>query len=170
MIKLESEVTDEKRSYLPMKKKSSAAVIDDGKNSQESITKVDEMKQDKIFSRTFEQSFGEADKNLEKILTDICEKAWEKEVILKKQKPHCVDWVVASNMQTLSYNLKPDHDSVGVGFDADGDDEPRAGRIDYAQKDKIKVNVKEPYPLMKGSDRAGSAKRGSKKIVRLGTS
>ena len=71
-------------------------------------------------------------------------------------------------MQTVSYNLRPDNDKIGAHYDGDEDEEPPAGRIDYAQKDKIKVNVKEPYPIISNNDRTSSAKR--KKISRLGSS
>ena len=67
-------------------------------------------------------SFDVAHANLDKILTNICQKKWEQEVVEKKGKPHAIGWVFSQAKEC--YFIEPDRTRITTQFDQDGDEEP----------------------------------------------
>ena len=115
---------------MPVNKKTTSHAIAEVAEDA-NLSKIENLKKANLIGNDFEHGLKEADQNLDTILTQICHKAWEKEVMKKRQKPHCVEWMFASNLTTVGYNMRPDNDNIGTAFDGDAEDEPQAGRIDW---------------------------------------
>ena len=66
-------------------------------------------------------------------------------------------------MKLTDFHMRPDADKIAATFDEDGEEEPPAARIDFAQKDKIKIKIRAPF------ERKDTSELSSRKSRRLTT-